>query len=283
MIRVFLADDHPVMVRGLERLLALEDDLTVVGMVHDLGELEARAPDALDVLVLDVSMPGMNGGDTIASLRARHAPILLFTLEPETAQVVALLRAGASGVVSKSAPVSELIDAIRVVARGGRAVPMALEVRLRSGESWPHDALSERARHAPILLFTLEPETAQVVALLRAGASGVVSKSAPVSELIDAIRVVARGGRAVPMALEVRLRSGESWPHDALSEREQAIFQRLVRGGSPKTIAFELGLSPSTVYTYAERVREKLGVSGQVELVDYAHRAGLLGKGSVGR
>ena len=208
MIRVFLGDDHPVMVRGLERLLALEDDLTVVGMVHDLSELEARAPDALDVLVLDVSMPGMNGGDTIASLRARHAPILLFTLEPETAQVVALLRAGASGVVSKSAPVGELIDAIRVVARGGRAVPMALEVRLRSGESWPHDALSER---------------------------------------------------------------------------EQAIFQRLVRGGSPKTIAFELGLSPSTVYTYAERVREKLGVSGQVELVDYAHRAGLLGKGSVGR
>lgn len=208
MIRVFLADDHPVMVRGLERLLSLEDDLEVVGTVHDVRELDAHVADAVDVFVLDVSMPGMHGAETIARLHARRASILLFTLEPESAQVVALLRAGASGVVSKSAQVGELIAAIRAVARGGRVVPMALEVRLRSGESWPHDALSER---------------------------------------------------------------------------ELAIFQRVVRGVSPKAIAFELGLSPSTVYTYAERVREKLGVASQAELVDYAHRAGLLGKGSLER
>lgn len=208
MIRVFLADDHPVMVRGLERLLAGEDDFEVVGVVHDLGDLDAHIPDTVDVLVLDVSMPGMHGAETIERLRTRYAPILLFTLEPESAQVIALLRAGASGVVSKSAHVTVLLDAIRTVARGGRAVPMTLEQRANSGDAWPHDALSER---------------------------------------------------------------------------EQAIFQRLVRGVSPKTIAFELGLSVSTVYTYAERVREKLGVTGQVELVDYAHRAGLLGKGSLSR
>ena len=181
MIRVFLADDHPVMVEGLERLLARESDVDVVGRVHDLRGIDAHVPAAVDVLVVDVSMPGMLGAETIEALRTRYAPVLLFTLEPATAQVVALLRAGASGVVSKSARFEELLGAIRTVAQGGRAVPMELELRTRSGESWPHDALSER---------------------------------------------------------------------------ERAIFHRLVRGVSPKSIAFELGLSQSTVYPYAERVRE---------------------------
>jgi DNA-binding NarL/FixJ family response regulator len=205
-IRVFLADDHPVMVAGLSRVLATVPDIEVVGTAHALTGLDAQAAGSIDVLVLDVSMPGMHGAETIKALRERHAPVLLFTLEPETPLVVELLRAGASGVVGKSERVEVLLDAIRTVAGGGRVIPSAM-----------HE------------------------------------------------RVVAGG----PGAL-----------HDALSEREQAIFHRLVRGNSPKSIAFDLGLSPSTVYTYSERVRQKLGVASQTELVDYAHRAGLLGKGS---
>jgi two-component system invasion response regulator UvrY len=205
-IRVFLADDHPVIVSGLERLFASIEDIEVVGTAHDLRHLEALTLPDVDVLVLDVSMPGMHGRETIALLTQRFAPVLLFTLEPESAQVVALLRGGAAGVVSKSAPVDVLLAAIRTVAAGARVVAPELEARASS--------------------------------------------------------------------------AGEGWPHEALSEREHAIFVRLIRGVSPKTMAFDLGLSPSTVYTYAERVRLKLGVSSQVELVDYAHRAGLLGKGS---
>lgn len=203
MIRVFLADDHPVIVSGLERLFAGEPDITVSGTAADLRDVSIPAD--VDVLVLDVSMPGMRGAETLATL-TEHAPVLLFTLEPESTLVVELLRAGARGVVSKSAPVAELLAAIRAVSRGGRVIPAPLAVRVAS--------------------------------------------------------------------------PGEGAPHEALSERERAIFARLVRGASPKTIAFELGLTASTVYTYAERVRQKLGVQSQTELVDYAHRMGLTGKGS---
>lgn len=206
MIRVFLADDHPVIVSGLERLLASVEDIEVVGTTHDLRDLDSLDLPHVDVLVVDVSMPGMRGSETVALLTQRFAPVLLFTLEPESAQVVALLRAGAAGLVGKSAPVDVLLSAIRTVAAGGRVVPPELDARSSS--------------------------------------------------------------------------SGEGGAHESLSARELAIFQRLIRGASPKSIGFDLGLSPSTVYTYAERVRQKLGVSSQVGLVDYAHRAGLLGSGS---
>lgn len=202
MIRVFLADDHPVIVSGLERLFAGIADIETVGTAHDLTRSDASTRSDVDVFVLDVSMPGMLGGETVAAFK----------------------------------------------------------------------------RVAPVLLFTLEPESAQVLALLRAGAAGVVSKSAHVDTLLAAIRTVAAGGRVIPAELEARASSGADWPHESLSEREHAIFVRLIRGISPKAIAFDLGLSTSTVYTYAERVREKLGVRSQVELVDYAHRAGLSGK-----
>lgn len=205
-IRVFLADDHPVMVAGLARVLATVPDMAVVGTAQAMAGLDAQAAGSIDVLVLDVSMPGMHGSETIKALRERHAPVLLFTLEPETALVVELLRAGASGVVGKSERVEVLLDAIRTVAGGGRVMPSGMHERVAGG--------------------------------------------------------------------------GPGAAHDALSEREQAIFHRLIRGNSPKSIAFDLGLSPSTVYTYSERVRQKLGVASQTELVDYAHRAGLLGKGS---
>ncbi|MCA9536413.1 MAG: response regulator transcription factor [Myxococcales bacterium] len=205
-LRVLLADDHPVMVDGLSRVLATEADIEVAGVAYDVRDLLAMDAGRADVVVLDVSMPGMRGGETIAALRGRFGPVLLFTLEPDATQVVELVRAGAAGVVSKSARVEELLRAIRTVAAGGRAVPMALAERVAAG--------------------------------------------------------------------------GEGWPHEQLSERELAIFQRLIRGATPKSIAFELSLAPSTVYTYAERIRQKLGVDGPVALVDYAHRAGLLGRGS---
>jgi DNA-binding NarL/FixJ family response regulator len=133
-IRVFLADDHPVMVAGLARVLATVPDMQVVGTAHDIAGLDAQAPGSIHVLVLDVSMPGMHGAETITALRERHAPVLLFTLEPETPLVVELLRAGASGVVGKSERVEVLLDAIRTVAGGGRVMPSAM-----------HDACGRRA------------------------------------------------------------------------------------------------------------------------------------------
>jgi DNA-binding NarL/FixJ family response regulator len=148
---VFLADDHPVMVAGLARVLATVPDMLVVGTAHDIAGLDAQAAGSIDVLVLDVSMPGMHGAETIKALRERHAPVLLFTLEPETPLVVELLRAGASGVVGKSERVEVLLDAIRTVAGGGRVMPSAMHERVVAGVAGCAARRAERARagHLP--------------------------------------------------------------------------------------------------------------------------------------
>jgi DNA-binding NarL/FixJ family response regulator len=201
-IRILVADDHPIIVEGLRRFFGSVKEVEMVAFTHDLSELGASTLEDVDVLVLDVRMPGMEGTQTLQALGQQTA-VLLFTLEPDSALVLELIQAGARGVVSKGAPVDVLMDGIKRVYRGETVIP---------------DSLAEHLKQPT-----------------------------------------------------------QSWPHLALSPREAAIFTRLIRGSSPKEVAFDLGLSSSTVYTYAERVRAKLGVQSQVELVAYAHRAGLLG------
>lgn len=130
-------------------------------------------------------------------------------------------------------------------------------------------ALAERGA---VVLFTRNPRGDHIAALLEAGARGLVSKDAPLETLASAVRAVADGGTFLPER-EVR-------PHEQLSGRERAVFDALIRGRRPKEIAFDLELSLSTVYTYAERVRKKLELEDVRELVAYAHREGLLDDGS---
>ncbi|MCB9614619.1 MAG: response regulator transcription factor [Sandaracinus sp.] len=105
-------------------------------------------------------------------------------------------------------------------------------------------------------------------ALVAAGARGVVSKDADLEVLVEAVREVATGASYFPDAHVA--------PHHGSSGQERAVFDALLASKRPKEIAFELGLSLSTVYTYAERVRKKLGVEDVRDVVSYAHREGLL-------
>jgi len=117
--RVLLADDHAVVAQGLESLLKKSFDL--VGVVHD-GHALVDAAEKLrpDVIVTDISMPGLNGLDAIGQIRARRpgAKIVVLTMHRDTQLAVEAFRAGASGYVLKVSPAEELIRAIAEVAEG---------------------------------------------------------------------------------------------------------------------------------------------------------------------
>lgn len=121
-LRIVLADDHPIVRDGLRRLINQQPDMRVVGEADD-GDTACRTTRLLapDVLVMDLSMPGLGGHD--ATARVRHespeVKILVLTVYEGRQYLTQLLRAGASGYVLKRAAPGELIRAIRSVAAGG--------------------------------------------------------------------------------------------------------------------------------------------------------------------
>ena len=122
-IRVVLADDHAVVCTGYRRLLELEDDIEVLADFNDSDAVCRWFVDnSADVLVLDLSMPGRGGLETLARVKARQADlrVLIFSMHDSAAMVTQALRAGADGYLTKSSSPDSLIDAVRQVARGER-------------------------------------------------------------------------------------------------------------------------------------------------------------------
>lgn len=137
-----------------------------------------------------------------------------------------------------------------------------------------------KAKKLRILMFTMQPEDAFAASALKAGAVGFLGKDRPSDELVAAIRKVGRGGTYVSEALAARLVESrgapDGLPHEALSERERQIFDMVIQGETPGDISRELDLGTSTVATYLKRIREKIGVETNVELVQYAFRSKLV-------
>ncbi len=153
MIRVFLADDHPVVRKGLQRILEEQPGIAVVGEASD-GDamLAALRSVATDVLLLDVSMPGPGLVPLLQELRAAHAslPVLVLSVHPEDQYALRALRAGARGYLTKDHSPEELVAAVRKVYRGGRYVSATLAERLAAefdaagSAKAPHEDLSDR-------------------------------------------------------------------------------------------------------------------------------------------
>lgn len=151
MIRVLLADDHAVVRVGFRLLLQTAPDVTVVGEV-DSGEAacQAYAPDEHDVLVMDLSMPGLGGLEAVRRIRARHAraKILALSAHDDAVHARRSLKAGALGFLSKRTAPETLLDAVRAVAAGKRYIDpqLAQEVALAEmdGADSPVQRLSER-------------------------------------------------------------------------------------------------------------------------------------------
>ncbi len=122
-IHVLIADDHAIVRAGLIQFIDEQHDIKVVAEASSGDEVIALVREhALDVVVLDISMPNKNGIDTLHALRRSHPtlPVLMLSSFAEKHYAVNLLRAGASGYIAKDAAPSEIIRAIRTVARGKR-------------------------------------------------------------------------------------------------------------------------------------------------------------------
>ena len=152
MIRVAIADDHPMMREGLKYMLGRQEDLEIVGEAGNGFEVIAavRALD-IDVLVLDLNMPGRHGIELITQVvsEAPKVSILVWSGLDERQYALRAMRAGARGYVNKERDPSQLLDAIRRVASGQRWID--LEVAELITQAWlspnpdlPHTCLSPR-------------------------------------------------------------------------------------------------------------------------------------------
>jgi two-component system, NarL family, response regulator NreC len=135
-LRILLADDHVTVRHGLKLLIEAQADMKVVAEASDgataiLQALELNP----DVIVMDISMPGMNGLVATRKLKQQHpqAVIVTLTRHGDEAYLQELLRAGASGYVLKQSAPSELLQAIRATAAGGQYVDSTLTSRVTAG------------------------------------------------------------------------------------------------------------------------------------------------------
>src|SRR5690348_2403183 len=133
MIRIAIADDHPIVREGLKQVLAKNADFSVVMEAADGQEvLEKLRKNAVDLLLLDISMPVRNGMDILKQLRSKwpKLPILILSAHPESEYAVRVFRLGASGYLTKEGAPKELVGAIRTVLAGKRYVSDALAQHL---------------------------------------------------------------------------------------------------------------------------------------------------------
>ena len=135
-LRILLADDHVTVRHGLKLLIDSQPDMEVVAEASDGATAVQRALDVKpDVVVMDISMPGMNGLMATRSLKQQQpdAVIITLTRHGDDAYLQELLRAGVSGYVLKQSAPAELLQAIRASAAGGQYLDSALTARVTAG------------------------------------------------------------------------------------------------------------------------------------------------------
>lgn len=208
MLNILIADDHPVVRQGVKQILADSPGLASTDEASDGQEvLEKIRNSDYDIVLLDITMPGMTGLDILKELKRQkpEIPVLILSIHPEEQYAIRVLRAGASGYLTKNSVPSELIAAIKKVSAGGKYISPSL-------------------------------------------AEGLASK--------------------LQTSFEIKA-------HETLSDREYHVLCLLASGKSAKKIAEELSLSVKTISTYRSRILEKMQMKNNVELIRYAIQNGL--------
>jgi DNA-binding NarL/FixJ family response regulator len=208
MIRVLVADDHPMFVSGLTALLDAEDDMTVVAVCGSGAEALRRAAEHRpDVAVLDVNMPDGDGLSVTAGLRSAGAATraLILTMYDDDENVLAALRAGAYGYALKGSGPEEIVAAVRAVARGEAVFGAGIAAQLlghfaKAASSSPFPQLTER-EHEVLGLLARGMDNAAIAR--RLGVAGKTVRN-HVSNVITKLHVADRSG-AVLKAREAGL------------------------------------------------------------------------------
>jgi two-component system, NarL family, invasion response regulator UvrY len=152
MIKILIADDHPVVREGIRQIVAADANIEVVGQAVDGADLLKRIGGSpVDVVLLDLTMPGLDGLDVLKQLRRAQPKIavLVLTMHSEAQFAVRALKSGAAGFVTKDSAAQDLVDAIKKVASGGRYISPQVAERLAehlgpdTGRPL-HDQLSDR-------------------------------------------------------------------------------------------------------------------------------------------
>jgi DNA-binding NarL/FixJ family response regulator len=202
-IRILIADDHAIFREGLKHILSECADVNVAAEAKNGQEvLEKIWHDKYDMVLLDISMPGMSGLEVLKQLKIEKPklPVLVLSMHPEEQYAVRVLRAGASGYLTKESAPDELITAIRKISQGRKYITSSLAERLAS---------------------------------------------------------------------EMEIDS-EKPPHETLSDREYQVLRKIAAGKTITQIAENLSLSIKTVSTYRTRIMEKMNMKTTAELMHYA-------------
>ena len=209
MIKVVVVDDHAVVREGIKRIVSESGGMTVSGEASDGHEaIRVIKNQPCDVGLLDITMPNKSGLDVLKELHAAspRLPVLVLSMHPEDQYAVRVLRAGASGYVTKDSAPAKLVQAIRKVVRGGKYVSPSL---------------------AEKLVYDLGTDTARSA-------------------------------------------------YEILSDREYQVLCMIASGKTVTDVAEELALSVKTISTYRVRLLEKLNMKNNAELTRYAIKEGLV-------
>jgi two-component system, NarL family, invasion response regulator UvrY len=151
-MRILVADDHAIVRQGLRQILSEAQDIQVVAEAtngHEVAEMIAAANP--DVVVLDLTMPGKSGFDTLLDIKRQwpQLPVLILSVHPEDQYAVRTLKAGARGYLTKESAPEQLIAAVRKVGKGGKYVSASLAEELAAAvgapkKPAPHERLSDK-------------------------------------------------------------------------------------------------------------------------------------------
>lgn len=159
-MNILIADDHAIVREGVKQIVRGLPEVKLIEEVSDGNEAFSKiCSTPYDIVILDISMPGMTGLDILQRMKDRNitARVLMFSFYPQEQYAIRAFKLGASGYLSKDSAFEELAAAIRKIAAGGRYVSAALAERLifhdsEHDDKLPHESLSEREFQIMIML-----------------------------------------------------------------------------------------------------------------------------------
>lgn len=203
MIKILIADDHAIVRRGLVQILQDEFPLAKIAEVDNGNDaIDMVNKQIWDIILLDISMPGKNGIETLKQIRTNgvKAPVLMLSMHSEEQYAIRVLKAGASGFLSKLTATNELLMAVHKVLSGRKYITASVAEKLA-------ESLGENEKKIA---------------------------------------------------------------HENLSDREMEVLQLIASGKAVSEIAEEISLSVNTISTYRARILEKLSLNNNAELTRYA-------------